>query len=285
MAFDYFYGAQSQQFAFYRIPKVLFTDNRFQNISTEGKVLYGLLLDRVSLSMENGWIDDEGRVYIIFTLTTIRQAMNCAEKSAINYLTELEEFGLIERIRQGFGKPALIYVKNFIDQQNLQVKACKDYRSGTVKVTGQDLYNLQPNNTNNNNTEYSDTYPILSGDEERMGYEAYLREQLEISVLKSRYPCDSDMIEGILELMLDILCSRRKMIRIAGDDKPANVVKGRFMKLNMGHIEYVMDCVRENTTKVRSIKQYLLAALYNAPATMDGYYRAEVNHDMATGKI
>lgn len=116
MAFDYFYGAQSQQFAFYRIPKVLFIDNRFQNISTEGKVLYGLLLDRVSLSMENGWIDDEGRVYIIFTLTTIRQAMNCAEKSAIKYLTELEEFGLIERIRQGFGKPALIYVKNFIDQ-------------------------------------------------------------------------------------------------------------------------------------------------------------------------
>ena len=70
MAFDYFYGAQSQQFEFYRIPKVLFTDNRFQKISTEGKVLYGLLLDRVSLSMENGWIDDEGRVYIIFTLTT-----------------------------------------------------------------------------------------------------------------------------------------------------------------------------------------------------------------------
>ena len=96
MAFDYFYGAQSQQFAFYRIPKVMFTDNRFQNISTEGKVLYGLLLDRVSLSMENGWIDDEGRVYIIFTLTTIRQAMNCAEKSAIKYLTELEECGLIE---------------------------------------------------------------------------------------------------------------------------------------------------------------------------------------------
>ena len=91
MAFDYFYGAQSQQFAFYRIPKVLFTDNRFQKISTEGKVLYGLLLDRVSLSMENGWIDDEGRVYIIFTLTTIRQAMNCAEKSAIKYLTELED--------------------------------------------------------------------------------------------------------------------------------------------------------------------------------------------------
>lgn len=153
MGFDYFYEDQSQQFAFYRIPKVLFTDARFQGISTEGKVLYGLLLDRVSLSRDNGWIDEEGRVYIIFTLTSIQEAMNCSEKSAIKYLSELEEFGLIERIKQGLGKPALIYVKNFLDQQNLQVKACKDYRSGTVKVTGQDLYNLQPNNTNNNNTE------------------------------------------------------------------------------------------------------------------------------------
>ena len=83
MAFDYFYEEQSQQFAFYRIPKVLFTDNRFQKISTEGKVLYGLLLDRVSLSRENGWIDEEGRVYIIFTLNAIRQARTCAETSAI----------------------------------------------------------------------------------------------------------------------------------------------------------------------------------------------------------
>ena len=187
MAFDYFYGAQSQQFAFYRIPKVLFTDNRFQKISTEGKVLYGLLLDRVSLSMENGWIDDEGRVYIIFTLTTIRQAMNCAEKSAIKYLTELEEFGLIERIRQGFGKPALIYVKNFIDQQNLQVKTSKNYSSPPVKVTGQDLYNLQPNYTYNNNTDFNNTNPILSEDEDRMGYEKYFMEQLNIEALKQDY--------------------------------------------------------------------------------------------------
>ena len=285
MAFDYFYGAQSQQFAFYRIPKVLFTDNRFQNISTEGKVLYGLLLDRVSLSMENGWIDDEGREYIIFTLTTIRQAMNCAEKSAIKYLTELEDFGLIERIRQGLGKPALIYVKNFIDQQNLQVKTSKNYSSPPVNVTGQDLYNLQPNYTNNNNTDFNNTNPILSGDEERMGYEQFLKDQLDVEILKQEYPHDREMIDGILELILDVLCSKRKMIRIAGDDKPVNVVKGRFMKLTIEHIRYVMICLQENTTKIRSIKQYMLAALYNAPSTIDGYYRAEVNHDMATGII
>ena len=284
MAFDYFYGAQSQQFAFYRIPKVMFTDNRFQNISTEGKVLYGLLLDRVSLSMENGWIDDEGRVYIIFTLTTIRQAMNCAEKSAIKYLTELEEFGLIERIRQGFGKPALIYVKNFIDQQNLQVRTSKNYSSPPVKVTGQDLYNLQPNYTYNNNTDFNNTNPILSEDEDRMGYEKYFMEQLNIEALKQDYPYDREMIDGIMELILDVVCSKRKTICIAGDVKSVNVVKGRFMKLNMEHIRYVMNCMQENTTKIRSIKQYMLAALYNAPATIDSYYRAEVNHDMAEGK-
>lgn len=285
MAFEYFYEEQSQQFAFYRIPKVLFTDNRFQKISTEGKVLYGLLLDRVSLSRENGWIDEDGRVYIIFTLNAIRQAMNCAEKSAIKYLTELEDFGLIERIRQGLGKPAIIYVKNFIDQYNLQVKTCNNSSSGPVEVPVQDQYNLQPNYTNNNNTDFNNTNPILSGDEERMGYELYLKDQLDVEILKQEYPYDREMIDGILELILDVLCSKRKMIRIAGDDKPVNVVKGRFMKLTIEHIRYVMTCLQENTTKIRSIKQYMLAALYNAPSTIDGYYRAEVNHDMATGII
>lgn len=285
MAFDYFYEEQSQQFAFYRIPKVLFTDNRFQKISTEGKVLYGLLLDRVSLSRENGWIDEERRVYIIFTLNAIRQAMNCAEKSAIKYLTELEDFGLIERIRQGLGKPAIIYVKNFIDQYNLQVKTCNNSSSGPVEVPVQDQYNLQPNYTNNNNTDFNNTNPILSGDEERMGYEMFLKDQLDVEILKQEYPYDKEMIDGILELILDVLCSKRKMIRIAGDDKPVNVVKGRFMKLTIEHIRYVMTCLQENTTKIRSIKQYMLAALYNAPSTIDGYYRAEVNHDMATGII
>ena len=285
MGFDYFYEDQAQQFSFYRIPKVLFTDKRFHGISTEGKVLYGLLLDRVSLSRENGWIDTEGRVYIIFTLTSIRQAMDCAEKSAIKYLSELEEFGLIERIKQGLGKPAIIYVKNFIDRQNIQVKTSKNYSSGPVNVTGQDLNNIQGNYTNYNNTDFNDTDLILSEDEERMGYDAYILEQLDIASLKREYPYESEMLDGMVELILDVLCSKRRTLRIAGDEVSVNVVKSRFMKLNMEHIRYVMQCFQGNTTKIRSIKQYLLTALYNAPVTIDSYYRAEVNHDMATGKI
>ena len=285
MEFGYFYQNEPEQFAFYRIPRVLFTDDRFKNLTTEGKVLYGLLLDRVSLSRENGWIDEHGRIYIIFTLSSIRKSMNCAEKTAIKYLTELEIFGLIERIRQGMCKPSLIYVKNFTDQQKLQFMTCNNSSSPSVETTVHDLKKLQANYTNNNNTEFNNTNPILSEDEDRMGYEKYFMEQLNIEALKQDYPYDREMIDGIMELILDVVCSKRKIICIAGDVKSVNVVKGRFMKLNMEHIRYVMKCMQENTTKIRSIKQYMLAALYNAPATIDSYYRAEVNHDMAEGKI
>lgn len=285
MGFDYIYEEQSQQFLFYKIPKELFTNNQFEKLSTEGKVLYGLLLDRVSLSIENQWIDENGRVYIIYTLAAICAALRCSEKSAIKYMAELEDIGLIERIRQGFGKPTLIYVKNFMGQQNLQVNSCKNYSYGAVDFTGHELENLQSNNTNYNNTDFNNTNPILSEDEERIRYETHLKQQLNVPVLKKEYPTSQEMIDGMVELILDVLCSKNRMIRIAGEDKPINVVKSRFMKLNIEHMRYVIRCFQLNTTKIRSIKQYMLAALYNAPATMKSYYQAEVNYDMATGKI
>ena len=115
MEFDYFYGQQAEQFTFYRIPKVLFTDSRFWNVSTDAKLLYGILLDRMNLSARNGWTDDAGRVYIIFTLEETMAALNCGDNKATKLYNELEKkCGLIERKRQGLGKPNLIYVKNFI---------------------------------------------------------------------------------------------------------------------------------------------------------------------------
>lgn len=114
MRFDYFYPEQAEQFAFFRIPKALFRDRQFKNISTDAKVLYGLMLDRVSLSVKNQWIDQKGRVYIIFTLEEIMEELGCANQKATKLVVELEEkAGLIERKRQGLGKPTLIYVKNF----------------------------------------------------------------------------------------------------------------------------------------------------------------------------
>lgn len=108
--YDCFYGQQAGMFAFYRIPKALFQEH-FWNVSTEAKLLYGILLDRMELSARNGWMDTEGRVYIIFTIEEIKNALGCAEKRAVKLLDELEKrCGLIERKRQGLGKP---YVKNF----------------------------------------------------------------------------------------------------------------------------------------------------------------------------
>ena len=103
MQFDYFYGSQAEQFSFYRIPKVLFTDPQFKPLSTDAKVLYGILLDRMSLSVKNHWLDEQ-----------IMEALSCANQKACRLMLELEkDAGLIERKRQGLGKPSLIYVKNF----------------------------------------------------------------------------------------------------------------------------------------------------------------------------
>ena len=99
------------------------------------------------------------------------------------------------------------------------------------------------------------------------------------SCLLEQYPYERETIRGILDLLVDTYCSKRKYIRVAGDDKPADVVKSQIAKLNSSHIQYVMDCLKENTTDVRNIKQYLLAALYNAPTTISPYYQAKVNYD------
>lgn len=114
MQYEYFYGAQAEQFSFYRIPKALFTEPNFRELSTDAKVLYGILLDRMSLSLKNQWLDAQNKVYIIFTVEEIMDALNCANQKATRLMVELEkQAGLIERKRQGLGRPNLIYVKNF----------------------------------------------------------------------------------------------------------------------------------------------------------------------------
>ena len=298
MGFDYFYGQQAEMFSFYRVPKVLFTDERFWNISTDAKLLYGILLDRMNLSAKNGWMDEAGRVYIIFTIDEIKGSIGCAEKKAVKLLDELErKCGLIERKRQGLGKPNLIYVKNFVDNSvdnhvEGQFLNCQNDNSGTVKNTTLELSKAQGNNTDTIYTDYSDTDPFLSSDFQgreiegmtlREHYRLYFVEQLEYEILKTRHPYDIDILEEILELIVDTVCTNRKMIRIASDDKPAEVVKSRFMKLNSEHISFVLDCLKENTTNVRNMRQYLLAAIYNAPLTIGCYYDSKVRHDMSGG--
>ena len=298
--YDYFYGAESEQFSFYRIPKVLFTEERFKSISAEAKVLYGLLLDRMSLSAKNGWQDKENRVYIIFTSEDIMEAMGCADQKAGKLLHELEsKCRLIERKRQGLGKPNLIYVKNFVTPSESRFLNRENHDSGEVKITDQEPLKSRSNNTENNNTERSDTdsFPFTSFREDhgreskrsdvnqRDRYREIISENISYGILLQDYPLDRDILTEILELMVDTVCTTRSTVRISGDDKPAEVVKSQFLKLDSEHIRFVMDGLKDNTTRIRNMRQYLLATLYNAPLTIGNYYRSLVSHDMSEGFI
>lgn len=289
MVFDYFYEEQSESYSFYRIPKMLFTEEIFEALSTDAKVLYGLLLDRISLSRENGWLDDAGRVYVYYTIKSVKKSMRCANTKACGLLRELDEFGLIERKKQGLGKPTIIYVKDFTRFRKAELLGSDKQNSVILHTGTMDNRKSERNKTEKNNTESNKTNPILSGADkdmdERTSYRNYLNSQLDMEIMYERYPYDRETLDAIMDLMLDVVCSKRRTIRIAGDDKPVNVVKSQFLKINSMHLEYVMDCMKKNPAKVRNIKQYLLAAIYNAPLTMQSYYQAWVNNDMAEGRI
>ena len=340
--FDYFTGMEAEQYSFYRVPKVLFTEPCFKTLSCEAKVLYGLMLDRMSLSIKNRWLDSEDRVYIIFTVEEIAELMNCGTQKAVKLVKELDSsngIGLIEKKRLGLGKPNVIYVKNFMirevpDQKptgscadsqseqedhkkiadlqskqerhkecaNLQQEAenkgktgislnSENHHSRIVEITNPEYPKSQSNNTDINKTDISETeinqsYPITSNNfpkkkdvmEEMRAYREVIHENIDY-----QYHAKED-VDELVELIIEVMMMPEdSMIRIAGTEKPVALVKSRFMKLNYSHIEYVLFCLNRNTTKVGNIKAYLLTALYNAPATINSYYQAEVNHDMYGG--
>ena len=286
MTLDYFYGQAGELFSFYRIPKALFQEPRFQSLSTDAKTLYGILLDRMSLSAKNGWLDEQGRVFIIFTIEDVKRALCCADNKATKLLRELEEFGLIERKRRGLGKPSLVYVKNFSAESSKSIFQNRDFHdSGGFKNASQDPSKPRCNKTEENNTEMSETYPFYSEEEDGMSkreqLEEYFSQSLEVDTLLRLCPDDEDTIYQIVDLLVDTCATNRKMLRIAGDDKPAEVVRSRFMKLNADHIKFVLKCLAENSSPIRNMKQYLLASLYNAPTTMQLYYQNQTNHDLA----
>ena len=118
----------------------------------------------------------------------------------------------------------------------------------------------------------------------RAEYRALLLKNIEYPILVQNNPMDTMRLDELVELMLDVVCSKRAAIRIAGENMPAEVVKSRFLKLNAEHIQYVLDCLKDNPPRIRNIKQYLLAALYNAPLTIENYYAALIDHDLCSGK-
>lgn len=311
MVFDY-YGIEAKQFTFLRIPKVLFTEERFKGLSLEAKVLYGLLLDRLSLSMKNGWLDDDNRVFIHYTLENIMEDLGYSSGKCVKIMQEFDDkkgIGLIERKKQGLGKPDSIYVKNFMkligenenepsksaeteDLQNLQVKTFSVDKSGVISDATSDFQDLKANNTDIKHIEFSNTEsfnpsgestntPLSDRMDEIDSYKQLIRDNIEYDHhMKYDRVRDKELYQELYELICDIVCVRRKTVHIGKTDYPYEVVKSRFLKLDSSHLEYVIESLNNTTSEIRDIKAYLLTALYNAPSTINTYWTQRVQHDM-----
>ena len=313
ISFKYFYGTEADSFSFYRVPKLLFTNNFFKNLSTDAKVLYGLMLDRMSLSIKNKWLDEEKKAYIYFSLEDIMELLNCGRNKAVKSLQELDDengIGLIEKRRQGMGKSNMIYVKSFVIEESLEaendkftnetpaenmgdlevyISNFKEFQKQTSRSPEsklQEVCKRDSNNTKDNNNYINDINSNLIksaeggiGKDEMEAYEALIRENISYEILLERYPFEEELLEGILGLILETVLCRNSKIVIASNEYSTELVRSKLLKLNHMHIEYVIGCLQKNTTKVKNIKKYLLASIFNAPNTISGYYRAEVNYD------
>ena len=318
LCLEYFYGHEAEQYVFFRIPKALISDKRFKNMSTDAKLLYGLMLDRMGLSIKNKWLDEENRVYIIYTVEDIIIDLGCARQKVSKLLEELDlAFGLIERKRQGLGKPNIIYVKNFSvtntdksgENQEVWKSNSLKYENQTSRSMNTEIQEVPKSYSNNTNNNYTDnnendynktipSYPIVEERkiscsstspidaigwiEERKAYKKIIMENIEYDILIHKF--QKEWLDEIVNLMVDVVCSREQVIRVNKQDYPQEVVKSRFLKINSMNIEYVYDSLKENTSNVRNIRAFLITTIYRSLETQENWYEARVNHDLNTKK-
>lgn len=303
---DYLYENDAEMTAFFKIPKILVENPKYLRMSVEAKFLYGCFLDRAALSKTNDWKDCKGRIYIIFQFEDIKRVLGCSNQKAGKVLIELEkEYDLIDRKKQGQGKPNLIYVKKILIEESepkyqnyenqsirsTKIEAAEVYKSEFKKYENHssgsseiELEELRKSNTNKTNinktniskTEFTSTDQELDELEKRRRYEEYFIDSLSIEQLIEEYPMKKEILYEILEVVLDTMCSNRKTIRVSKEDKAREVVYSKFMKLNINHIRYVLE-VLENSSNVRNMKQYILTTLYNAALTINNYITVQHN--------
>ena len=291
--FDYIRENDRKDFRFFKMPHALFTEGLFDALSNEAKLLYGLLLDRMSLSVKNGWQDEKGRIFIHFKNAEVCQKLSIGAQKAVKLLRELVEIGLIERIRIGLGKPDRIYVKQYQSEPQEQEDVEKaeiampddDFQhSGISEITTPELPNAQLTPYKNKTKKFRQLPSNPSADVME-AMRAQIKENIEYDWFSDCY-ADHEKISGsqeeldeLVELMTESACTVGT-VRIHGQEMAAEVVKSRMLKIGSEHIQYVFDCLKQTTSKIRNIKAYLLTALFNAPATICNHYGAMVRHDL-----
>lgn len=317
---DYYYGIEAEQFSFYRVPRLLIKDERFKKLSSDAKLLYGLMLDRMSLSMKNEWFDEDNRAYIIYTIDSIMEDLGCGKEKAVKVLAELDSvkgIGLVEKVRRGLGKPDIIYVKNFaslaenVDEKKSEntdkitevgksdFKKSENRTSRSPEIELQEVGESNPNYTNYNQTDLNYTEesyinPIIQSDSGKKDTMDVMDDvQTYIELIKENISYDHHMqydgygkrelYDELFQVICEVVCVKRPTIRVAGEEYPYELVKSRFLKLESSHLEYVIGCMQNTTTKITNIKAYMMTSLYNAPTTINHFYQQEVQHDMYGG--
>lgn len=297
--FEYYYGNQTETFNFVRVPWVLFTHPVFEKLSNDAKILYALLLDRMSLSRQNEWFDNENKVYIIYTVEEASATLNCCSEKASKLFKELDDvngIGLITRKRRGLGKPSIIYVKNFIvdddpddtpetdnsdgpdsineesriqdcgisEMQNTEnpVSCAEENRS--IETDKTDTIKNNIIKTDISNTEYQ-SYRSVGGCE-RDEATAIVNDNISYDIITESNFSIADMITEIRNIMVDVICGDRQVI-INGKVVPAETAKSTFMKLTDEHIIYVIDNISKLEGKIQCPDKYICTALYNAAYT------------------
>ena len=385
LKFDYYYGVQSEQFSFYRIPRLLIKDQHFKGLSSDAKLLYGLMLDRMALSMKNHWLDNENRAYIIYSISNVMEDINCSKPTCVKIMKKLDSFGLIERKRKGLGKPDIIYVKNFavledsqeqdeessdaadtfeenkpvMSNENItsegkqdelpevkdfnfnneayglemvetgeifkekeqispnvgvnsgiskknELPEVKDFNfwnektltSGGKESLPLEVKNLAPNYNNNNYNNQSYNYinqsyqSNLSSQADQAckdeidtigNTDAYIQQikknlDYDFYMTNDVAYMDKDLLKELFVIICDVVCTKSETIKISGYVYSCDYVRSKFLRLTSNHVMYVMDCIKNTTTKIANIKAYLLVALFNAPSTIDHYYQQEIRH-------
>lgn len=252
---------------------------RNKELSLKAKGLLSLML-----SLPDDWD---------YTLKGLARICRDGVDSIAAAVNELEEAGYIvrKRVRDDKGRVGCMEY-TILERPKEDIPPKRDFPV-QEKPEQEKRPQLSTKESNIQQSSTEESNPILSnhteaadpmGTDEMLKREQYrelLKENIEYDILTENHCLDRERIDEMLELMTDTVCTNRKTLRIAGDDYPAEVVKSRLLKLNSMHIEYVLECMAKNTTEVRNIKKYLLAALYNAPATIDSYYTSLVSHDMA----
>lgn len=244
---------------FIQLPSVLF-EGALAELSSDGKMLYSLLLNRRSLSEKNNLTDARGRTIVYFTNREVCEKLKCAHDKATKLLRELEKYDMISRCKQGLGKPDMIYVKDISECEKSAVVNVEKQECG---VSESSTFASEKSARNNNECNYTDFDQSFTYEE----IEEMIKDQIEYDTLSERNY--GGVLDEIVNLITDTYCTMESFVRISKRQITTQTFRARISKLTAEHIEYVIDSLEKNEGRIRNIRAYLLTALYNSIDTLE----------------